>query len=115
MECSQRNGRINGYILVYYHTMTESSDVETIPIDGSNTNTYTIVGLQPRVKYTFKLAAFGGNYSNFGPNSMITATTSVPQGIVSLKYSPIFDKLQLLPHLQLLDFSSMVKFMATTA
>ena len=114
MECSQRNGMIDGYRLVYYPTR-DSSDDEAVQIDGSNTNTYTIVGLQPRVKYTFKLAAFGGNYSYIGPNSTITATTSVPQGIVSHKYSPIFVKPQLLSHLQLLDFSSMVECMATTA
>ena len=81
MECSQRNGRIDGYRLVYYPTMN-SSDDETILIDGSNTNTYTIVGLQPRVEYTLILRAIGGNYSLFGTEERRTVQTLEPEGII---------------------------------
>ena len=61
MECSQRNGEIDGYRLIYNPTMN-SDDNENILIDGSNTNTYTVVGLQPQVDYTLVLGAVGGNY-----------------------------------------------------
>ena len=81
MECSQRNGMIDGYRLVYYPTMN-SSDNEATLIDGSNTNTYTIVGLQPRVEYTLTLRAIGGNYSLFGTEERKTVQTSEPEGII---------------------------------
>lgn len=113
MECSLRNGRIDGYELVYYPTMTKSSDVETIPIDGSNTNTYTIVGLQPRANYTLMLRAIGGNYSLFGTEERIIIQTSEPKGkimSVFLVYS-----IRYFNDTQVLDFSSMVKSMATIA
>ena len=88
MECSQHNGRIDGYRLVYYPTMNSSNN-ETVLVNGSNKNTYTTVGLPPRINYTFKLAAFSSKYqdSYFGPESMVNAITSVPQGIVSHIYS----------------------------
>ena len=81
MECSQRNGRIDGYRLIYYPTMN-SHDNESILIDGSNTNAFTVVGLQPRVNYMLTLRAVGGNYTSFGEESRRTVLTSVPQGII---------------------------------
>ena len=82
MKCSQRNGRIDGYRLIYYPTIYSycCSDNESILINGSNTNTFTIVGLQPRADYTLKLGAVGGNYTLFGPESRGTVQTSVPPG-----------------------------------
>ena len=83
MECSQRNGEIDGYRLIYYPTMN-SGDNESFLIDGSNTNTYTVVGLQPRVDYTLKLGAVGGNYTLFGPENSRMVQTSVPPGIANI-------------------------------
>ena len=80
MECSQRNGEIDGYRLIYYPTMN-SGDNESILIDGSNTNTFTIVGLQPRVDYTLNLGAVGRDYTFFDEESSKTVQTSVPPGI----------------------------------
>ena len=80
MECSQRNGEIDGYRLIYYPT-TNSGDSENISIDGSNTNTFKIFGLQPRVNYTLNLGAVGGNYTFFDEESSRTAQTSVPTGL----------------------------------
>ena len=81
VECSQRNGRIDGYRLIYYPTMN-GHDRDSVLINGSKTSTFTIVGLQPRVNYTLTLGAVGGNYSNFlfGNESRRTVSTSVPQG-----------------------------------
>ncbi len=87
MECSQRNGEIDGYRLTYYPTMN-SDDMESISIDGSSTNRFTIVGLQPRVNYTLILRAVGGNYTLSGETeSRKTVQTSVPQGIIILPIS----------------------------
>ena len=81
MECSHRNGEIDGYRLIYYPTMN-SGDNESILIDGSNTTTFTIVGLQPRVDYTLALGAVGQDYTLLGPQSSRMVQTSVPQGII---------------------------------
>ena len=79
MECSQRNGRIDGYRLIYFPTV-DSDDIENILINGSNTSAFTIVVLQPRVHYTLLLRAVGGNYTLFGENSSISESTSIPRG-----------------------------------
>ena len=81
MECSERNGEIDGYRLIYHPTM-DSGDNENISIDGSNTTTFTIVGLQPRVDYTLILGAVGGNYTLFNESisTSISTSTSIPQG-----------------------------------
>lgn len=75
MECSHRNGRIDGYRLTI-----NSSDNERIVIDGSNTNTFTIVGLQPSSDYTLILEAVSGNYSLYGNESRMIISTLMPEG-----------------------------------
>ena len=112
VECSQRNGEIDGYRLIYYPTIN-TGDNESILIDGSNTNTYTVVGLQPRIYYTLVLGAVGGNYTLFGPENSRMVLTSVPQGIIMPTSDPFSDSYN--ANMQLLDFSSMVKCMATIA
>lgn len=112
MECSQRNGRIDGYRLSYYPTMN-SSDDEAILIDGSNTNTYTIVGLQPRVNYTLTLRAIGGNYSLFGKEERRTVKISEPKGIIVSVF--LVHSVRYFNNTQVLDYSSTVECMATIA
>ena len=89
MECSQRNGEIDGYRLIYYPTM-DSGDNESILIDGSNTNHFTIVGLQPRVEYTLTLGAVGGNSTLFGVNNSTSISTLTPQGKPFSCPTPLF-------------------------
>ena len=60
----------------------KSSDSESILINGSNINAYTIIGLQPRVNYTLILGAVRGNYLSFGEESRRIVQTSIPQGII---------------------------------
>ena len=82
MECSQRNGEIDGYRLIYYPNTMNTGDNESILIDGSNTNTFKIVGLQPRVNYTLNLGAVGRNHTFFDEESSKMVQTSVPTGII---------------------------------
>jgi hypothetical protein len=114
VECSQRNGEIDGYRLVYYPT-TNSGDNESVLIDDSNTNTFTIIGLQPRVNYTLILRAVSGNYTLSGEMEIRESVkTSVPQSIVlPIPISGPFYNVY--NYIQVLDFSSMVKCTATTA
>ena len=112
VECSQRNGEIDGYRLIYYPTMN-SGDSESILIDGSNTNTYMVVGLQPRVDYTLTLGAVGGNYTLFGPDDSRMEETLVPPGKIVPISGPSCNWCN--AYMQVLDFSSMVKCIATIA
>jgi hypothetical protein len=69
----------------------KSGDNETILIDGSNSNTFTIVGLQPRIDYTLTLRAVGGNYTLSGEMEIRESVeTSVPQSIILLSISGPF-------------------------
>ena len=112
MECSHRNGEIDGYRLIYYPTMN-SGDNESIFKDGSNTKIFTIVGLEPRVDYTLALGAVSGNYTLFGPESSRMVQTSVPQGIIMPISGPFCNRCNV--YIQLLNFSSMVKCTVTIA
>ena len=88
MECSQRNGRIDGYRLIYYPNMN-SSDNESVVINGSNINTFTVVGLQPGINYTLTLEVASRNYSLFGNEIRRTVSTSMPQGIPVIHVNPV--------------------------
>ena len=79
MECSQRNGRIDGYRLSYYPTLNKD-DMESILINGSNTNTFTIVGLQPSTEYILNLTALGRNYTLPGNETSVSESTLMPEG-----------------------------------
>ena len=112
MECSQRNGEIDGYRLIYYPTMN-SGDNESILIDGNNTNNFIIVGLQPRVDYTLNLGAIGRNYTFYDEESSRMVQTSVPPGIITPLSGQFCNKQNV--NMQILEFSSMVKCTATMA
>ena len=79
VECSQRNGEIDGYRLIYFPS-ANSSDNESILINGSNSKTFTIVGLQPRMNYTLILEAVNSELSLFGPDAQETVITQNPDG-----------------------------------
>ena len=80
VECSQRNGEINGYRLLYFPTR-RSNENQSILINGSTNTSFTIVGLQPRAECTLRLSAVNGNYTLFGPDSEQTMVTSKPNGM----------------------------------
>ena len=80
VECSQRNGEIDGYKLTY-HPTENSKDIKSILILGSANRAFTIVGLQPRINYTLILSATNSNFTSFGPSVEITVATSVPNGM----------------------------------
>ena len=92
MECSQRNGKVDGYRLIYYPSTMNTGDNESVLIDGSNTNTFKIVGLQPRVYYTLVLGAVGRNYTFFDEESSKMVQTSVPPGIIVSISDPFRDR-----------------------
>ena len=83
MECSKRNGEIDGYTLLYYPNDDQINNESLLINDGSSTS-FTLVGLQPRMTYTLRLKA--GNNTVSSPNNMQyaeqTVNTTVPPGIL---------------------------------
>ena len=76
MNCLQRNGHINTYIvtyLVYWDTTEEHQTTNRM---------FTAIDLQPREYYTFTVRAVGSDNGNqYGPPISATSTTTAPQGM----------------------------------
>ena len=83
VECSQRNGPIDGYRLNHYRTY-DKLDNKSIIIHGGGSRTFTIAGLQPRFNYTFTIEAINQNYTSFGPHTRTTVVMSVPKSMSTL-------------------------------
>ena len=85
VECSLRNGPIDGYRLIYNHTSYNQdgdilyNDTEVIFVKG-NPRSFTIIGLQPSITYTMTVEAINRNYSSFGPKVYRAVVTSQPNG-----------------------------------
>ena len=82
VECSQQNGEIDGYTLMYYPNY-DPSNRESIWINDESSTSFTLVGLQPRMTYTLRLTA--GNNTVYSSNNIHyaeqTVNTTVPPGI----------------------------------
>ena len=82
--CSERNSEITHYLLQYSRA-PEGSDIikeeEVLGTDDSN-RTYTANRLHPLSEYTFTIAAVNSEGQR-GPNSTVTATTSVPESKIN--------------------------------
>ena len=85
VECSLRNGPIDGYRLIYNHTSYNQNgdilynDTEVIFVKG-NPRSFTIIGLQPSITYTITFEAINRNYTSFGPIVHRAVDTSQPNG-----------------------------------
>ena len=77
---------------------------------------FTVVGLTPRMSYTFEVEAFNLNDLFVGPPASIAVVTSVPES-ESQTFNLLSQRfyLSVLAPSQVLVFSSMVYSMVTTA
>ena len=66
---------------IYYPT-DDSSDIESVFINSSNSKSFTIVGLQPRINYTLTLEAVNTKLLLIGQGAqeLVTVVTSNPDG-----------------------------------
>ena len=83
VECSLRNGKIDGYSLVYYPSNDQRYSESIIWINDGRSTSFTLVGLQPRMTYTLILVAVNDAVSTSDSikYAVETVTTAVPFGI----------------------------------
>lgn len=84
VDCRDRNGRIEGYNVIYYPTANPIASErygKTIPGTGDHQRMLSIIGLPPLTSYTFEVSALNpvlyGDW--WGPAVNITASTTAPQ------------------------------------
>ena len=86
VDCQERNGHADGYRVVYYPTSNPSDRVARTIIAGvkDKYRMFSATGLIPRTGYTFEVQA--GNYiiDMRGPPAFYTASTTAPQGRVTI-------------------------------
>ena len=82
VECSLRNGEIDGYSLMYYPSNDQSYS-ESIWINDGRSSSFTLIGLQPQMTYTLRLVAVNDAVSTSDSikYAVETVTTTVPFGI----------------------------------
>ena len=83
VDCRERNGRIDGYRIVYYPILCSSPNNQvawTLNGTRDTDRVFSINGVPPRTSYTFEVQALN-NYINMrGPSALYTANTTAPQG-----------------------------------
>ena len=84
VNCSERNSEITYYLLQYSLSLAGSDIIkeeEILGTDNSN-RTYTANRLKPLSEYIFTIAAVNSGGQR-GPNTTVTATTSVPESKIN--------------------------------
>ena len=83
VDCRERNGRIDGYRIVYYPILSSNPNdrvPRTLVGTRDTDRVFSVNGLPPRTSYTFEVQA-SNNYINMhGPPAFCTANTTAPQG-----------------------------------
>ena len=85
VDCQERNGRTDGYRVVFYPTSAPQTNAHTLVGTGDNNRIFSGTGLPPRTSYTFEVQASNPNIDMRGPPATITVSTTVPQS-KSYKY-----------------------------
>ena len=80
VDCQERNGRTDGYRLVYYPTSNPSDQVARILGGSEDERIFSITSLPPRTSYAFEVQAINPNIDVRGPPAFYTASTTAPQG-----------------------------------
>ena len=93
VNCVDRNGRIDSYIVTFYPTSNPSDrNGRTVLGTGDSDRMFSLTGLPPQTSYTFEIEA-NNPLIRGGPNAPITASTTMPQG--ELNKSSFFMMLRL--------------------
>ena len=84
VHCQERNGRIDGYRVVYYPTLSSDNDqiARTIAGTEGSDRMFSITGLPPRTNYTFEVQALNLFFAMHSVPAVYNYTTSTtaPQG-----------------------------------
>ena len=80
IDCQERNGRTDGYRIVYYPTSNPSDRVaQTLAGILDNDRLFSVSGLPPRTSYTFQVQASNPTLDVRGDPAFFTANTIAPQ------------------------------------
>ena len=82
VHCQERNGRIDGYRVVYYPTLSSDNDqiARTIAGTEGSDRMFSITGLPPRTNYTFEVQALNFFLATDSVPVVYTTSTTAPQG-----------------------------------
>ena len=81
VDCQERNGRTDGYRVIYYPASNPSDRVARLLVGTDNNDRiFTITGLPPQTSYTFEVQAANPDIDARGPPAFYTANTTAPQG-----------------------------------
>ena len=82
VHCQERNGRIDGYRVVYYPTLSSDNDqiARTIAGTEGSDRMFSITGLPPRTNYTFEVQALNFFLAMHSVPVVYTTSTTAPQG-----------------------------------
>ena len=80
MNCVERNGGIDSYVVLFYPTLNPSGrEARTVIGTGDSDRMFSITGLPPLTNYTFEVRAFNPLVSDPGAIATITVSTTAPQ------------------------------------
>ena len=83
VNCQDRNGRVDGYRVVYYPTSSSNLHdriARTPDGTGDNDRMFSVTGLPPRTSYIFEVQASNTQIDVRGPAAFYTTNTTAPQG-----------------------------------
>ena len=83
VDCRERNGRIDGYRVVYYPKLCSNPNnrvARTLVGTRDTDRVFSINGLPPRISYTFEVQASNNYIDMYGPPAFYTTNTTAPQG-----------------------------------
>ena len=86
VDCQERNGRTDGYRVVYYPTSNPRDFIIPLTLAGieDNDRMLSVTGLIPRTSYTFEVQANNPSIDVRGPPAFYTANTTAPQGSIKI-------------------------------
>ena len=83
VNCLERNGRIDSYVVIYYPTSNPSGiQARTISGVGDSDRIFSLPGLPPQTSYTFEVEAGNPLIRDPGAIATINVSTAAPQSKV---------------------------------
>ena len=81
VNCVERNGRIDSYVVFFYPTSSPGDqDAQIVFGTGDSNRMFSITALPPQTSYTFEVEANNPLVRDPGAIATITVSTTEPQG-----------------------------------
>ena len=92
VDCQDRNGRIDSYVVMYYPTSDPSESTRraaTVSGTGDSDRMFNLPGLPPRTSYTFQVEANNPLIRDPGAVATINVSTTAPQSKIHCNYKSL--------------------------